>query len=236
MATEKPRFSITVPDSMLDDIVDFQNANNFATRSRAIQQLIRLGIDDLTKERTKKSPALSSEALRVAKDYDALDQHGQRVVRVVMDEELVRLSSSAEDPEPEAAPVKSIPLYQPFAAGVPEPDLGGRANQYVVPADSPAGFAIGINGTSMEPYLHDQSVALGVWRDPKNGEVGAFRLNGEFLVKQYFRDQLGTVYLLSLNRKEEDRDVVLWAQDDSFTQLVVLGTILMDKKPPLPRI
>ena len=104
MATEKPRFSITVPDSMLDDIVNFQNANNFATRSRAIQQLIRLGIDDLTKECTiKKSPALSSEALRVAKDYDALDQHGRRVVRVVMDEELARLSSAAEDPDPETA-------------------------------------------------------------------------------------------------------------------------------------
>ena len=224
-----------IPLGTLNKIFAGQTADPKFETLKAIVHCLGYPLDDLSPA-NKKSPALSSEAMRLANDFDALDEHGQRVVRVVTDEELSRMAAETQAPEPEAAPVKSIPLYQPFAAGVPEPDLGGRANQYVVPADSPAGFAIGINGTSMEPYLHDQSVALGVWRDPKNGEVGAFRLNGEFLVKQYFRDQLGTVYLLSLNRKEEDRDVVLWAQDESFTQLVVLGTILMDKKPPLPRI
>ena len=70
----------------------------------------------------------------------------------------------------------------------------------------------------------------------KDGEIGAFVLNGEYLVKQLLRDHLGNLYLLSLNRAEADRDVTLWASAAEYTQLIVLGTILTDQKIPLPRI
>ncbi len=55
----------------------------------------------------------SSEALKLAQDYDALDEHGQRVLRVVADEEKARIAQEAnptlteppgepEDPDIEA--------------------------------------------------------------------------------------------------------------------------------------
>lgn len=47
MATDKPRFTITVSDDTLKEIVNFQHDRNLATRSNAIQQLIQIGIDDL---------------------------------------------------------------------------------------------------------------------------------------------------------------------------------------------
>lgn len=40
---------------------------------------------------TKKAPSISDEARKVAKDYDSLDHHGKRVVRLVLDEELRRM-------------------------------------------------------------------------------------------------------------------------------------------------
>ena len=52
----------------------------------------------------------------------------------------------------------------------------------------------------MEPYIQDGSVAY-VNRDPlASGDVGIFCVDGEMLCKQYVRDQLGMVYLFSLNR------------------------------------
>lgn len=234
MATDKPRFTITVPDEMLDDIIAFQQENHFATRSGAIQQLICLGIDDLTKTSMKKSPALSSEAMRLAKDFDALDEHGQRVVRVVTDEELSRLA--AEAAEPDVAPLKkTVPLFgNAFAAGPGEPDFGNAPETVEIDGASPAQFAIRVTGTSMEPYLQDQSVALGAFGTPAVGDVGAFILDGSYLVKQYFKDALGNVYLLSLNRAEADKDVTIWASGNET--LLTIGTILMERRPPLPKI
>ena len=40
---------------------------------------------------TKKAPSVSDEARKAAKDYDSLDHHGKRVVRLVLDEELRRM-------------------------------------------------------------------------------------------------------------------------------------------------
>lgn len=38
----------------------------------------------------KNAPSISDEAMRLAKDYDGLDSHGQRMVRLVADEEKAR--------------------------------------------------------------------------------------------------------------------------------------------------
>ena len=96
MSTNKPRFTITVSNDTLSEIVAFQQQNNLATRSNAIQQLIRIGIADLKKgqQTNKKSPALSDEAQTLAKDYDVLDDYGKRVVRTVADMELDRVHAS----------------------------------------------------------------------------------------------------------------------------------------------
>lgn len=44
MATEKPRFCITVDDELLKEIDDFRFHNRFSSRSKATIELIRLGL------------------------------------------------------------------------------------------------------------------------------------------------------------------------------------------------
>lgn len=47
--------------------------------------------------KTKKAPPVSGEAMRLARDYDSLDDAGRHTVRVVTDAELLRLEISASE-------------------------------------------------------------------------------------------------------------------------------------------
>lgn len=44
MATEKPRFCITVDDDLMKEIDDFRFHNRYSSRSKATIDLIRLGL------------------------------------------------------------------------------------------------------------------------------------------------------------------------------------------------
>ena len=47
MATQKPRFSITVDESMLKDIEDFRFEKRYPNRNQATIELIKLGLEKL---------------------------------------------------------------------------------------------------------------------------------------------------------------------------------------------
>ena len=47
MATDKPRFTITLDDEMLDRVEQFQEESHFATRSKAIQKIILHGLEQV---------------------------------------------------------------------------------------------------------------------------------------------------------------------------------------------
>lgn len=188
-------------------------------------------------EQTKKAPSISDEAIKLAKDYDILDRWGKKQVRTVTDNELLRLTAEREKDEPAAPPkptTKIIPLLgNSFAAGKGDPDFGNMWEDYEIPASSKAEFAIKVNGNSMEPYLHDGSIALGKKQTPSDGDVAALLLDGEFLVKQVCQDHLGNLYLFSLNRKRKDADMTIW--HDSERNIMCFGVIIMDRQIPLPR-
>ncbi|NCC83654.1 MAG: hypothetical protein EOM03_05950 [Clostridia bacterium] len=50
MATDKPRFSITVSDDMYEQINEFQHLNKLATQTKAIASLLELGISSINNE------------------------------------------------------------------------------------------------------------------------------------------------------------------------------------------
>ena len=50
MATEKPRYSITVDPDLFEKIEDFRFQNRYQTRNQATCELIRLGLASLQKE------------------------------------------------------------------------------------------------------------------------------------------------------------------------------------------
>lgn len=175
----------------------------------------------------KNAPDITSEAYRVAKDYDALDIWGQRTLRAVADSELARITEPEKGIISFKEATKSIDLLSnSFAAGAGEPDFGNVfGEKYEVPADSPAEFAIRINGDSMEPYLPDGSIALCRKNTPKDGDVGAFLIDGEFLVKQMCIDITGTLHLFSLNRGRKNMDRHLGRDEDHTVWC--FGTVIM---------
>ena len=189
-----------------------------------------LGLEDQPAGRRQQ--ACSAQAEDVAARYDRLDPAGQGAVDAILHYEEARMQAAGTETQP-PAPGKVIPLFGcRFAAGPAEPDFDSAWEHYEVPAGSQAEFAIHIHGDSMEPYLPDGSVALGRHGWPRDGEVGAFLLDGEYLCKQACRDSEGNVYLFSLNRARRSADVTVWAS--AGRNLQCFGTILMKQRVPLP--
>jgi len=167
------------------------------------------------------------------KKYRALDEHGKDIVDTVLEKELARVREP--DNVVELPQRKPVPLFDnSFAAGWGEPDFGNFwGEEYEVPADSPAEFAIRISGDSMEPYIPDGSIALCRKTAPKDGDVGAFLIDGEFVCKQVCIDFAGDLHLFSLNRARKDMDRH-YRRDDIEHQVICFGSVIMDKRVPLP--
>ncbi len=53
MATDKPRYTVSVTNEMFEAIEDFRFKNLYQTRSEATAELIRLGLEQLKKEEGK---------------------------------------------------------------------------------------------------------------------------------------------------------------------------------------
>ena len=130
-----------------------------------------------------------------------------------------------------------IPLYNsPAAAGYAAPVLDEDFTY--IPADESvprgADFAVRIQGDSMEPYIHDESVVY-VNRDPlADGDVGIFCVDGAMLCKQYHRDALGMTYLFSLNRARADADVVLTST--GTRSLACFGRVMLPHRLAVPQL
>ena len=60
MPTEKPRFTITLDEAMLQKIDDFRFENRFPNRTQATLELIRIGIETI-EARQKESGSLNSK-------------------------------------------------------------------------------------------------------------------------------------------------------------------------------
>lgn len=218
-----------VPKGTINKIIAGTTKAPTLENVRALAYAMGKTLDDF--DTTKKSrTVLPAPELELLKRYRALDAHGKRMVDMVLEEETSRMLAEAME-EPEET--KVIPLIgNSFAAGSPEPDFGNMWEDYNVPASSRAEFAIRINGDSMEPYLPDGSIALGVKTTPRDGDVAALLLDGEFLCKQFSKTPSGDIRLYSLNRSRSDADVNI--PHDSGRQLLSFGVILMDKKVALP--
>lgn len=62
MATEKPRYSITVDDKLFEEIEDFRFSNRYQTRNQATIELIKLGLEKLKeKESTNRIKPVTFE-------------------------------------------------------------------------------------------------------------------------------------------------------------------------------
>ena len=161
----------------------------------------------------------------------AVSEEEQSLLKKYRDLSLMQAEAEQDRP---AAEARTIPLYcSPAAAGYAAPVFGEDYELLPVAADVPPGaeLAVRIQGDSMEPYIHDESVVY-VNHDPLlPGDVGIFCVDGDMLCKQYYRDPMGTVYLFSLNRSRSDADQVFTA--GSGRSLTCFGRVMLHT-PPLP--
>lgn len=164
--------------------------------------------------------------------YNGLDDHSKKVVDAVMELEADRFAKAVLTPpdvKPEPPKEKVIPLFPTAAAaGAGEPDTGLPFEEYRVPADSKAEFAVRITGDSMEPELHHGQIALCIKRPPEIGEIVVVMVNGFLLVKQFISDGK-SLFLRSVNRKRRDCDLDVWASGTDTVRLY--GTVIHKKIP-----
>ena len=238
MATEKPRFSVSFKEETFEKIQEYKEENNISTRSKTVAQLVELVLDRGEGSReTEKSPSLSSEAMRIARDYQSLDKWGRQAVRELVETETARCRDEARfmaDAVLEEEP-KVINLFvEPSAAGIAVPAMGRDYEPYELKPEDPQGaaYAVRIQGDSMEPYFPDGSVAFVNHDALRDGDVGIFSVDGGTVCKQYHQEG-GAVYLFSLNRKRRDADLVLLPGGNR--SFVCQGRVMTSKRYPLPK-
>lgn len=93
MATDKPRFSITMDTATLNQVEEFRHKNRIKSQSRAIIQLLEIGLEDLAKDGVvaPKASPYSSEAEKLARDYDDLDEYGKKSLQDTLKKEQDRM-------------------------------------------------------------------------------------------------------------------------------------------------
>ena len=210
-----------IPLGTLNKIFAGQTSDPKFETLRAIVHCLGYTLDDLTPTK-QKSPALSSEALKLAKTYDSLDERGQKAIQAIADaeqgyvelEEPKIVADISGTPLPKANKTKDgfteLQVYtQPAAAGLgnylDDPDY--HIEQFpsqMLP--SKVDFGVKISGDSMEPKIPNGCTAF-VYATPSinDGEIGIFVLDGQAYCKQLRRDaDTKRAVLHSLNPKYED--------------------------------
>ena len=187
--------------------------------------------------KVKKAPSVSDEAMRMARDYDKLDNWGRQAVRDLTDTELARMEDEARfmDGATMEEEPKVINLYaEPAAAGIAVPTIGVDFEPYTLTPDDPQGaaFAVRLQGDSMEPYFPDGSIVFVNHDAMVNGDIGIFCVDSGTVCKQYYRDPMGMVYLFSLNRSRSDADVILGPS--SNRTLICQGRVITKRRFPIP--
>lgn len=216
MATDKPRFTLTIPDEILARVERYQTARKLKTKSKAIQRLIEIGLEkDADTPHGTKYQALSPLETR----YRALDPHSRKVVDAVMELEAERFAR--EIITPEKPKTRVIPLF--IAAAGPGEPVNGIFEEHEIPYEKKGEFAVKVSGDSMEPELKDGEIVLCMKRPPKNGELGVIMVNGSLLVKQVITAG-GDIYLRSLNRARKNLDVDLFESGNDT--VACYGTVI----------
>jgi len=177
--------------------------------------------------------ALSAQ--RLLKKYNALSQPSKRIADGVIDG-LYNMENAK--PAPKAGEIIYIKEYvTPAAAGYASPAEGEDYVLVPVTSDVPrdTDYAVRIQGDSMEPYIADGSrVFVKRTNELSDGDVGIFFVDGDMKCKQYCEDSLGNIYLFSLNRERADADSFI--TEGSGICVYCFGKVLLDTKPPLPKI
>ena len=177
----------------------------------------------LEPQEDKKNPPLySSEAMKLAVDYDKnMDDWGRRQVRSTADIEIARCAESAQS-APAREPDETVYyitswFYRPMSAGTGEQAGDDLPENLRLIKEPPRGtsYVAPIAGDSMEPTYHNgDKLFIHACGEIEPGQIGVFYMDGQQWVKE-----LGDGVLISHNPNYPPRPIT----DDIRCQGLVLG-------------
>lgn len=139
------------------------------------------------------------------KKYRNLDDHGKELVNYTLDKETERIEKYGKLGEV-SHPVTSFPMrlisyyFKNASAGTGQLVIDNLPDKDIEIPDKPeyrnVSYAIGVNGSSMEPAFQDGDILLvEATQEIEVGDIGIFQINNECFVKK-----LGEKELISLNK------------------------------------
>lgn len=147
--------------------------------------------------------------LSLLEKYHALDDHGKEMVDFTLEKETDRIKKYGKLPdEPNKIvkfPKRLISYYfKNASAGTGQIVIDNLPDKDIEIPDKPeyknVSYAIGVNGSSMEPAFHDGDILLvEATREIEIGDIGIFQIDNECFVKK-----LGETSLISLNKDYKD--------------------------------
>ena len=143
--------------------------------------------------------------INLLKKYNGLDPYGKEMVDLTLDKETERIEKYGKLGEV-SQPVTSFPMrlisyyFKNASAGTGQLVIDNLPDKDIEIPDKPeyrnVSYAIGVNGSSMEPAFQDGDILLvEATREIEVGDIGIFQINNECFVKK-----LGKKELISLNK------------------------------------
>jgi phage repressor protein C with HTH and peptisase S24 domain len=238
MATDKPRFTITLPDALYDEVTRYKDEKNISTQSKAIQKLVAAAIQALAEEPAEgKGPEpQTSDETAIVQIYRALDGHGKKLVRLILDAETDRVRAQAAQAETPVIDLGTIRRYLSRPAAGPGGMVEGEDYEDIPrTTDMPEGadFCVVVSGDSMEPYIkHGETVYVSETAAIEPLDVGVWVIDGATYIKQYYPLDDGGMMLLSANPEREAANIHIHPDGNQSVQC--FGKVLGIKKLPLP--
>lgn len=187
---------------------------------------------------------LSRQESVLLSNYRFLDQYGKKAIDTLCILEKARVASEMDKLKTrpsviqtaEKSPNRYIPRYAtPSAAGCSVPLDGDDFEMILADESIPydADFAVGIQGNSMVPYIHDGDTVY-VKKDCELsvGDVGIFCIDGAMYCKQYYVDEERNLTLVSANPELRHTNVYVGA--DSSSSVKCYGKVLLGQRISLP--
>lgn len=240
MATDKPRFTITLPDALYDEVTRYKDAQNISTQSKAIQTLVAVAIKAIgEKEKGPSRPEASlqsSEEDAILQSFRALDGHGKKLVRLILDAETERVRVQKAEVETVVVDLGTIRRYLSRPAAGPNGMVEGEDYEDIPrTADMPSGadFCVVVSGDSMEPYIHrGETVYVSETAAIEPLDVSVWVVDGATYIKQYYPLDDGGMMLLSANPEREAANIHIHPDGNQSVQC--FGKVLGIKKLPIP--
>lgn len=219
-------------DSAVVSMWESGKSESYQNQLYQIASLYNVSVEWLRGETDEKQPAEHKPEL--LEKYNALDEHGRRLVDLILNAEWERCTKTA--PAAEIISLGTIRHYlaRP-AAGVNGLVEGEDYEDIPRTADMPkeADFCLTVSGDSMEPYIHDgQMVYISEAAQLHPMDVGVFSVDGSTYVKQYAPSYDGSLLLLSANPEREAANIVI--PKDSQNTVQYFGKVILDSKLPAP--